>query len=135
MKSKIREHLNLKNKHVSKKVLIGAIVLANVFLACKKEDRTCTCTVSKIGTSTTRAALTFSIPIVGNVPVIDTSFVTTVSDVFTYDRVIKKVTKKQGEYNCYSYTEPYKNITTNDAPPLTLITTEEGTKSYDCKLK
>ena len=118
-----------------KKVIVSAIVLTNVFLACKKEDRTCSCTVSTIGTSTTTAALTVSLPIIGNVPVVDTSFVTTVSDVFTYDRVIKKVTKKQGKYNCYSYSEPYRNKVTNSAPPLSLVTTEEGTKSYDCKLK
>jgi len=106
-----------------------------VFLACKKEDRTCSCTVTKTGTSTTLAALTISVPIVGNVPVIDTSFVTAVADVFVYDRVIKDVTKKEGKYSCLSYNEPYKDITTNAAPPLLLTTTEEGTRAYDCKLK
>lgn len=118
-----------------KKVAIAAIVLCNVFLACKKEDRTCTCTVTKTGTSTTMAALTISVPIVGNIPVIDTSFVTTVSDVFTYDRVMKDVTKKQGKNSCLDYTEPYKDVTTNSAPPLSLITTETGNRIYDCDLK
>src|ERR1051326_1935085 len=100
-----------------KKVSIAVAMLAMSFVACKKEDRTCTCTVTKSGTSTTTAALTFSVAIIGNVPIIDTSFVTGVADSFTYDRVIKDATKKQGKANCISYSEPYKETTTNSAPP------------------
>ena len=118
-----------------KKVLVAAIIITNVFMACKKEDRTCSCTVTKSGTSTTVAALVVSVPPLGNIPVIDTSFVTSVSDVFMFDRVIKDVTKKQGKNSCLSYTEPYKEQTTNSAPPLSLVTTETGNRTYDCSLK
>lgn len=117
-----------------KKVIIIAVVFANTFLACKK-DRTCECSVKKTGTSNTTAALTFSIAIIGNVPIIDTSFVTTVSDVFNYERTLTDVSKKQAKNNCIGYSEPYKETTTNSAPPLSLITTETGTRTYDCSLK
>lgn len=117
-----------------KKLLVAAIILTNVFLACKKEDRTCSCTVTKNGTSTTLAALTVSTPL-GDIPVIDTSFVAAVADVFSYDRTLTKATKKQAKNNCISYKEPYKDISTNSAPPLLLQTTETGTLTYDCKLK
>mgnify|MGYP003380152749 CR=1 FL=1 len=117
-----------------KKIIIIAVVPANVFLACKK-DRTCECSVTKMGTSTTMAALTFSIPIIGSVPIIDTSFVTTVSDVFTFERTLTNASKKQAKNNCLDYKEPYKEINTNSAPPLSLVTTETGTRTYDCTLK
>lgn len=117
-----------------KKVIIVAIVAANAFLACKK-DRACECTVTRTGTSTTTAALTFSIPLVGNVPVIDTSFVTPVSDVFKYEKTLTKVSRAAAKSNCIDYKEPYKETTTNSAPPLLLTTLEEGTRTYDCELK
>lgn len=117
-----------------KKIIIIAIVASNAFLACKK-DRTCTCTVTKVGTSTTTAALTFSVPIVGNVPVIDTSFVAPVNETNTFDRSFTKVTKSAAKSNCISYKEPYNDITTNSAPPLLLVTTSKGDRTYDCELK
>ncbi|MBK7310135.1 MAG: hypothetical protein IPI93_04930 [Sphingobacteriaceae bacterium] len=117
-----------------KKVIIIAVVSANMFLACKK-DRTCECSVTTNGTSTTQASLSFSIPIIGNVPIIDTTVVTNVVDIYNYDRELSDVTKKQAKNNCLSYEEPYKNITTNSAPPLVMITTETGKKTYDCELK
>jgi hypothetical protein len=118
-----------------KKTLILAALIANAFMACKKADRVCECSVTKTGTSTTMAALTFSLPLIGNVPIIDTSFVTTVSDVFTYERTLVDVTKKQAKNNCLGYEEPYKEVTTNSAPPLLLVTTETGNRVYDCNLK
>lgn len=118
-----------------KKLLIVAVVLANAFMACSKKDRVCECSVTKQGKSTTLAALTFSVPIIGNVPVIDTSFVTSVTDVFSFERTLTDVTKKQAKNNCLNYNEPYKDVTTNSAPPLLLVTTEEGTRTYDCRLK
>jgi hypothetical protein len=119
-----------------KKIVIAAIVLCNVFLACKKEeDRTCQCTVTKSGTSTTTAKLSFSVAIIGEIPILDTSFVTQVSQVNNVDVTLTKVTKKQAQYNCISYKEPYNETTMNTAPPLTLTTTDAGTRTYDCKLK
>jgi len=117
-----------------KKIIIIAIIASNAFLACKK-DRTCSCTVTKVGTSTTTAALTFSVPIIGNVPVIDTSFVAPVNETNTVDKSFSKVTKAAAKNNCISYKEPYNEITTNSAPPLLLVTTAKGDRTYTCKLK
>lgn len=117
-----------------KKIAIIAILASNAFMACKK-DRTCSCTVTKTGTSTTTAALTFSVPIIGNVPVVDTSFVAPVNEVNSFDRSFKKVTKSAAKNNCVSYKEPYNEISTNSAPPLLLVTTAKGDRTYDCKLK
>lgn len=118
-----------------KKSLIAAIILVNVFLACKKEDRICSCYVTKTGTSTTNSSLSFSLPLIGNVPLIDTSYTNQVNEVNSVDRTYFKMTKKQAEKACVSYKEPYHEVHLNTAPPLTLTTTEDGTKTYDCKIK
>lgn len=117
-----------------KKLILAAIVLSNVFLACKK-DRTCACTVKKTGTSTTTAALTFSVPLLGNVPVIDTSFVTPVNEVYNFDRVYNETSKRAAKNNCLNYSEPYNERSINEAPPLQLTTTSTGTRTYECDLK
>ncbi len=117
-----------------KRIVIIAIIASNAFLACKK-DRTCACTVTKIGTSTTTAALTFSVAIIGNVPVIDTSFVSPVNETNTYDKTFNKTTKAAAKNNCVSYKEPYNEVITNSAPPLMLSTTSKGERVYTCELK
>jgi hypothetical protein len=118
-----------------KNLLIAAIILANVFLACKKEDRVCQCYVTKAGTSTTTSKLSFSVAIFGNIPIIDTTYVTQVNEVNQVDVTYKNVTKKQAKTHCISYTEPYNETDMHTAPPQTLTTTDVGTRTYDCKLK
>lgn len=103
------------------------------FISCKK-DRVCSCTLTKTGTTTTTAALTFSVPIVGNVPIVDTSFVTPISEVQSYDKTIMDVNKRTAKQNCVSYKEPYNETITNSAPPLLLTTKSEGENVYKCKL-
>ena len=117
-----------------KKVILAAIIISNIFLACKK-DRTCSCTVTKTGTSTTTAALTFSVPLLGNVPVIDTSFVTPVNESQSVDKTLTKVTKRAAKNNCISYKEPYNERSINEAPPLQLTTIAKGDRVYTCTLK
>lgn len=112
-------------------LLFGATI---VFSSCKK-DRVCSCTLTKTGTTTTTAALTFSVPIVGNVPIVDTSFVTPVSEVQIYDKTIMDVNKRTAKQNCVSYKEPYSETITNSAPPIQLTTKSVGENVYKCELK
>ncbi len=117
------------------KLLSTILLSASIaFISCKK-DRVCSCTLTKTGTTTTTAALTFSVPIVGNVPIIDTSFVTPVSEVQTYDKTIMDVNKRTAKQNCVSYKEPYSETITNSAPPLLLTTKSVGDNVYKCELK
>jgi hypothetical protein len=117
-----------------KKLVIVSILLSFVFISCKK-DRTCSCTVTKVGTSTTTAALTYSVPIIGNVPIIDTSFTTPVNEIQIYDKTIMDVNKRTAKQNCVSYKEPYNENIINAAPPLQLTTTSIGDRTYKCELK
>jgi hypothetical protein len=118
-----------------KNVLIVAIILANVFLACKKEDRVCECYVTKTGTSTTTSKLSFSVALLGEIPIIDTTYVTQVNEINQVDETYNHVTKKQAKMNCISHKEPYNETDIHTAPPQTLTTTDAGTRNYDCKLK
>ncbi len=116
------------------KTLSTIIAFTLILYACKK-DRTCSCTLTKTGTSTTTAALTVAVPIVGNVPVIDTSFETPINEVVVYDKTILDVKKRTAKQNCVSYNEPYDETITNSAPPLLLTTKSKGERKYSCKLK
>lgn len=91
--------------------------------------------MTKTGTTTTTAALTYSVPLLGNVPIVDTSFTSPTSEVQTYDRTLMDVGKRTAKQNCVSYQEPYNETITNSAPPLMLTTTMKGNASYSCKLK
>ena len=117
------------------KFIFTTLALASlIFISCKK-DRVCSCTMTKNGTTTTTAALTYSVPIVGNVPIIDTSFTSPVNEVQSYDKTIVDVNKRTAKQNCVSYKEPYTETITNSAPPLMLTTTMKGEASYKCELK
>jgi hypothetical protein len=118
-----------------KKLIIAAIVLTNVFLACKKEDRVCSCSVTKTGTATTTSKLGFSLGLLGNVNIVDTTYVTQINETNQVDRTYKDVTKKQMKNSCTSYTEPYNEMDIHTAPPQTLTTVNAGTRTYDCKIK
>lgn len=121
-----------------KKIIFPVTILAaTLFVACKK-DRTCSCTVTRVGTSTTEGKVDqvlFGFP----VSLADTSFTQDVNDIQTYDKQIKKVTKKSGESNCTSYSQPYNDKTMMSVPAasfnLVINVTEKGTETYNCKLK
>jgi hypothetical protein len=111
------------------------IVMA--LMACKK-DRTCHCTMTKTGTSTTHGSAN-EVLLGFPVSLADTSFTTPVNDIQVYDRKINKATKSTAANNCVSYSEPYKETTLTSVPAssfnLSVEVTNEGTVSYDCKLK
>lgn len=117
------------------KIIVTAFAVSSLFVVSCKKDRVCSCTLTKNGTTTTTAALTYSVPIVGNVPIIDTSFSTPVNEVQTYDKTIMDVNKRTAKQNCVSYKEPYNETITNSAPPLMLTTKSEGEKVYKCELE
>jgi len=119
-----------------KKIFPLAICLI-VAMACKK-NRTCHCTQTKTGTSTTHGTVNevfLGIP----VALADTSFSTPINDIQVYDRSINKATKSAASNNCISYSEPYKETTLTSVPAssfnLSVEVTNEGTVTYDCKLK
>jgi hypothetical protein len=117
--------------------LLIIAVMAIVFFACKK-DRTCSCTLTKTGTSKTQGKVEMSLGFFP-VPLADTTFETKVSDIQTYDVSMKKVTKKTAKNNCFSYSEPYKEKTITSVPAssfnLSVVVTDEGINEYNCKLK
>ena len=123
---------------MKKTFLIIAVISSLVFFECKKKDRTCSCTITKSGTSTTTGKVTqvlFGFPI----NLADTSFVTTVNEITIEDIVLQKTTKKTAKNNCYSYSEPYDDKTVTSVPAssfaLSVVVEDKGTKQHDCKLK
>jgi hypothetical protein len=105
--------------------------------ACKK-DRTCSCTVTRTGTSSTTGKVDqvlFGFP----VTLADTTFSQPSMEIQTYDKVINKSTKSAAKNNCVSYTQPYneKNVTSVPAASfnLVVVVTEVGEEKYECKLK
>ena len=120
-----------------KKIIITGCLSVLIFAACKK-DRTCTCTVSRTGTSTTTAKVTqviFGFPI----DLADTAFITPVYDIQLIDKKMTNVTKKTAGSNCISYTQPYSETNLTSVPAssfnLSISITNKGEEKYDCKLK
>lgn len=113
-------------------------VVALLSFSCKK-DRTCTCTITKTGASTTTGKAELVLFPGFPTPLADTSFVTTVNETQAVDKKIEKVTKRTAQSNCVSYSEPYNETTLTSVPSasfnLSITVTNTGTKHYDCKLK
>jgi hypothetical protein len=125
-----------------KKTLLSIVVIsAALFIACSKKDRTCECTVTKTGTSTTTGKVSAAIlPGFPSVDLADTSFVSQVNEISTSEAtVMQKVTKKTAKNNCFSYNEPYHDKTVTSVPAssfnLSVVVDDVGTKQHDCKLK
>lgn len=108
------------------------ILVSLIVFSCKK-DRTCSCTVTKTGTSATTGKVDLVIFQV------DTSFVTNVIETQIVDKKIEKVTKRRAKNNCVSYTEPYNETILTSVPTssfnLSVIVTNKGDKHYACELK
>ena len=104
------------------------------FASCTK-DRVCTCEVTKTGTATTTAAITFSVPLLGNVPLVDTSFTTPVYESQSVERTLIKVTRRAAKNNCISYTEPYNDNVINTVPNFQLTSNSKGILTYECSLE
>jgi len=114
------------------------VVFTLVFFACKK-DRTCNCTITKTGTSTTTGKAELIIIPGFPTPLADTSFVTSINETQSTDKKIEKVTKRTAKNNCISYTEPYNETTLTSVPSasfnLSITVINKGDKHYDCELK
>ena len=122
---------------MKKEILALSLICAIAFFACKK-DRTCSCTVTKTGTSKTTGKVSqvlFGFP----VDLADTTFTQPLNEITTQETQLRKVTKKTAKNNCYSYSEPYKVKMPIAVPAssfnLVVEVTEEGTIDYSCKLK
>jgi hypothetical protein len=114
------------------------IAVAFLIFSCKK-DRTCSCTVTKTGTSTTTGKADLVIIPGFPMPLADTSFVTNINDVQSVDKKIEKVTKRRAKNNCISYSEPYNETILTSVPAssfnLSVSVTNKGDKHYVCELK
>src|ERR1700759_1445370 len=97
-----------------KKYFITSIII--LFIASCKKDRTCSCTVTKTGTSTTTGKA--DIVILPGFPtnLADTSFVTPVNEAQVIDRKLENVTKRSAKNNCISYSEPYTETVLTSVP-------------------
>lgn len=123
--------------------LVFAVLAFGAFTACKKTDRTCSCTVTKTGSVTTTAKVTFSVelPLPFPLPVpippvgLDTTFTSPVSESYTSDTKMEKVKKSTAKDNCYSYSEPYNETTYNIVPNFTMTSNNQGTITHKCELK
>ena len=120
------------------KTIILSTLIAFAFVACKK-DRTCNCSITKTGTSTTTAKADITLFPGFPTPLADTSFVTPVSEVQNVDKKIEKTTKMRAKNTCVSYTEPYTETVLTSVPAssfnLSVIVTNKGDKKYACELK
>lgn len=121
-----------------KKLIVFFLPIFISITSCKK-DRTCSCTITKTGTSTTQGKAYVSVIPGFPLTLADTSFVTPIYDVQTIDKKLEKLTKTRAKNNCISYTEPYKETVLTSIPVssvnLSLVLTNEGEKHYECKLK
>jgi len=120
-----------------KKITLG-IFVAGIFLPACKKDRTCSCTVTRAGSSTTQGKVVqeiFGFPIT----LADTSFTQGANSSQVVDKKMTKVTKKTGENNCVSYSQPYNEVTLTSVPAssfnMVITVTDKGEETYDCKLK
>jgi hypothetical protein len=113
--------------------------IAIVLYGCKKEDRTCSCTVTRKGTSTTTAKVEqviFGFPLT----LADTSFEKSITDVQAVDKVMEDVTKKTAKGNCYNFSQPYNETVITAVPAasfeMQVSVTNKGIETYSsCKLK
>ena len=125
---------------MKKNIFSLAIIASVIFLACSKKDRTCECTVTKKGTSTTTGKVSAELFPGFPTNLADTSFVSQVNEISPSEQtVMQKVTKRTAKNNCYSYNEPYHDKTVTSVPAssfnLAVVVDDVGTKQHDCKLK
>ncbi|MCX8080634.1 MAG: hypothetical protein N3F09_05285 [Bacteroidia bacterium] len=118
----------------SKKILF--LFFLFFFASCKKE-RVCICSVSDSGKSTTTAQITIEVapPPAPPLPLFDTSFTTEFYETDYREIKYTNTTRRKAKLNCVSYKEPYRESNYNSVPNFSLITTKEGIRTYDCRLK
>jgi hypothetical protein len=121
-----------------KNSIVILFIVGITFFACKK-DRTCTCTITNKGTSTTTGKVSIELIPGLSAPLADTSFTSPVYTRHVIDKKIIKSSKRVAKANCASYTEPYVETIPTSVPAssfnLSIIVTNEGVREYDCELK
>ncbi len=111
-----------------KSIVIFILSAGVLFISCKK-DRVCSCTVITSGTTSTHTTAMLGAQI-------DTTIVTPLSTTNTNDITYYKVTKKVAQSNCFNKSETINESSQSGFYPIvTIITTNTGTRNYDCKLK
>lgn len=142
--------LLIKQPHTHMKHLsIASLVLAILFISCKK-DRVCSCDVSTLGTRTIAsrsASVTYSLnlPLPIPIPIPPLELIqgrdTTITSSFSYsnpkETTYDKVSKKMANAVCpatseESYNDNYTTIIPGSA---TITVTENGRKTYTCKIE
>ncbi len=120
------------------KKIITLTALIIIIAACKK-DRTCECTETRTGTSSTTGAVKVIIIPGFEQNLVDTTFTNPLNETRTYERKYVKTTKQKAKQNCLSYSEPFLEKTITAVPSTSfnfnVIVTNSGTANYDCKLK
>jgi len=116
-----------------KNYLAALAVLSIVFSSCKK-DRSCSCTVTTSGTTTTHTQTTGFEPFL---PGTDTTTYQPLSSSNTLKQDYNKVSKKTMRGNCVAHSQESLNQNTSNTSPgiFTITTTDNGTKVYDCKIE
>jgi hypothetical protein len=120
-------------------LILIALVL---FLGACRKDRTCNCTVTKEGTTTTRnqtagTSITISpLPPIEIVTPMDTTIVTPFNNSSEQTTVFKDVKARTAKYNCVSFEETISENSVQTIPGTATITTSQaGKKTYSCKLE
>ncbi len=124
---------------IKKIIIVASVISLITFAACTK-DRTCNCTITRTGTSTTQgkveAALLPGFPAIS---LADTTFTQDVYNIQIVDKKMTKVTKKAAQSNCINYSQPYNETTITSVPAssfnLSVVITDKGTEKFDCTLK
>lgn len=114
-----------------------------VLLASCRKDRTCNCTVTSEGTTTTRnqtegTSISISpLPPIVVVEPIDTTVTTPFSNSKTETTIYKDVKARTAKYNCVSSFE--ETISENNVQTIpgtaTITSTQTGKKIYSCKIE
>lgn len=109
------------------KYFLPIVALSLLLVACKK-DRTCKCTITTSGTTSTRAT--------SEAAGIDTTIITPLYTTNQVETKLKEVSKKNAKFNCNDKEENINESIPNGVPGLFSVTiTNTGTRKYSCELK
>jgi hypothetical protein len=120
-----------------KNYFIAIAALGIMAMSCKK-DRTCSCTVTTDGTTTTHTQ-TAGLAIAGLpaiLPATDTTTSQPLHSVNTLNTTYPKVSKSSIRANCFSKSEESIDQTSTNTSPgiFTITTTDTGAKTYACTI-
>ena len=109
------------------------LLICHLLTACKK-DRVCNCTITVEGTITSHTQT------VGLPPLVNGVDSTTSQPLFTVNsqkKTYKDVTKKDMRRSCFGKSVESVNLSNSTVVPgiYTITTTQNGLKTYDCKIE